>query len=146
MTNQEQIAKLQLALCLAENKCPCSEQPWDNLPCQSCSDHESHGDWCICHGTGEVPLLEGVREKCSDCNGTGRYPAMFGEDKGACYVCQGRGWVPTTDPFKYATAYKRRWDEAPLEVSSYPFAVSASIFGGELAFYSALAKALGVGQ
>ena len=79
-----------------------------------------------------VPLLEGVREKCPECDG-GKL-AIDG-----C-GCQGRSWVPRpllTDPWPWFKAIKAIWP-----VTGRP--PGWDISDGPLTLAQALAEALGV--
>ena len=140
----DQIVKLQLALCLAKGPCPsCGfySNPHVIAKCQTC------------HGTGKVPLLEGVREKCPS-----THTEHWNGDKWQlqdCDRCQGRGWVPSQELENYFEALRPLY--LAIEFScQFPGwtcrLVGRSLMTVEgpwadtpkLAFCSALAKALGV--
>lgn len=121
------IAALQLAL--ASIKCPNCRGKGKRLPTinvigplggaitslESCSD---------CSGSGF--LLQGVREKCYCDNGV-----VHASEDVECRTCQGRGWVPSIDPWK--------WFEAAQRAGLNP-----STCMTELAFFHALAAAVAV--
>ena len=138
MTDQEQIAKLQLALCLAKKECP------NHNPQSEAQDDYMGGQCRTCHGTTKVPLLEGVREKCRSCDGKGKRVWKF-NPKDVCPNCQGRAWVPNTDPFKYAIALYHLW-EHDVRHDQELLEIGFGVFKGELVLLSNIAKALGVGQ
>jgi len=59
-----------------------------------------------CKGTGKVPVFEGVRVKCPECDGSGQewsvdnYWKIFNlaiEEAVRCHLCQGRGYVGSLD-------------------------------------------------
>ena len=134
MTNE--MEKLQLALAMAGKECPTCEGTRVVRVC------DGGGDWQIwncevCHGTGKVPLLELVREKCPRCGGYGFLTEMGGDDI-LCSSCQGRGWIPSTDPWKWFEAVHKILDATEVAHLSW------AIWEGEQIFYTALAKALGV--
>ncbi|MBU0846878.1 hypothetical protein KKH23_06770 [Patescibacteria group bacterium] len=156
----DELARLQLALCLAEKECPECEGDClitsQDTPFKICDE---------CNTTGKVPLLEGVREKCphihyggfgetDSCAGCGvlwkakyyketnTYSGPNPEHGKGC-ECQGRGWVPPTDLFKYAKALYQIW-EHDVRYDQELLEIGFGVFKGELALLSNIAKALGV--
>ena len=133
------------ALCLLEKECPeCkgeghvflrkymdmgTEWKEEHTRCPTCTKEPG---MALFTTIGKVLLLEGVREKC-------QIPHIWVEKHPKECECQGRGWVPTTNPFKYAVAAGRG-----VGYTEEKERICWSIFDGELAFYSAFAKALGV--
>lgn len=121
----DKVEEYQLALCLAGTK--------------------------VVNSAGEerfVPLLEGVRAKCPLCRGATIISCdcvfdSIPHDRDNCPDCQGRGWIPSTDPWKWFGAFAK-WRLTITERQIPTLEVLASILNGELAFYQALAKALGV--
>ena len=98
---------------------------------------------CLLLDKDSKPLIEGVREKCPRCGGYGFLTEMGGDDI-LCSSCQGRGWIPSTNTFKYLEAVSN----PPLSIGySKLEAVAWATLCGELATLEALAKALrGLGQ
>lgn len=144
----DELARIQLALCLKEKECPACRPG-------GIAD-KSYGHFDLDHSSpGKVPLLEGVREKCPKCKGLKDYPLIPGT-YAACPTCNRRGWVPSTDPWKWFEAVMR----GGYDITFIPFGVpvrgfkcllkdsSGMIFQiedtTELAFFRALAQALGV--
>lgn len=125
------VAEYQLALCELMKECPYRPPGYGELL------GYNHMNCLTCHGTLEVPLLEGVREKCliAICHYLPDVPGWH-ENKD-CPVCQGRGWVPSKDPFKYFLAV-RQWDLPHLDYIE----ICWSIFRGELDTYKTMVEAL----
>lgn len=172
MTDQEQIAKYQLALCLAEGLCPeCKgeghvfskkylvatpSEGEEHKPCPTCVQENHTARFTT---IGNVPLLEGVREKCPLCEGTGidnhPHPPFPSLKAGPCKKCQGRGWVPAyrtpADVWKWFEVIPTNAEvKLPSSLNSWAArqrvvdCIYEAISKGPLAFFQALAKSLGV--
>ncbi len=141
------VVDYQLALCLLEKECPnWRHNPGKGLPRTDdiCPD---------CRETGRVPLLEGVREKCPSCLGAREH---LRDDMCLylCELCQGRGWIPSTDPLRYVEAVlsDKEWKHLTFWVDKQKKRFVCYLEGGheeeantlELSVLKALAQALGV--
>ena len=126
------IARLQLALCLADGPCP-------NIGyLDKTGKHQ--GD-CRCLGSGRVPLLEGVREKC-DCDYHIGRGGIWVSNAG-CPKCRGLGWGPSTDLW----AYIRGINDLPtniIGINEWENILCHELPRSKLEFYEVTAKALGV--
>ncbi len=128
------IPELQLAL--ASLKCPkCEGTSVYSAEDDGNKEAVTNSECSACHGSGF--LLEGVREKCP---GEKMYANHIRQ---GCYICQGRGWIPSTDLFKYAEALKDLWGNDVRHDNDF-LDIGWAIFQGPLAFYTALTTALGV--
>lgn len=138
-TDQEQIAKLQLALCLAVGPCP---EVTRGIEFAGPEFLGSHPLSCICGGSSKLPLLEGVREECSVCLKWNDWERQH--VKPPCPSCQGRGWVPSGNTFKYLEAYRELLAASKPSEYQLDDKVLAFTLYGELVTLEVLAKALGV--
>ncbi len=137
---EQEIARIQLALCLMEKECPKCQG--ELIESAEYAMARRNGILCPdCHGTGSVPLLEGVREKC-DCDyHIGRGGIWVSND--GCPKCRGLGWGPSTDLW----AYIRGIDDLPtniIGINEWENILCHELPRGKLEFYEATAKALGV--
>ncbi len=62
-------------------------------------DGQGHSPHGACYGSGQAPVFPLLRVKCyCECHG------YVADDvihlKASCWVCQGRGWTPETDPLR----------------------------------------------
>ncbi len=138
--SEQEIARIQLALCLKEKECP---------ECLGYRDPEATRECNVCLGSGKVPLLEGVREKCPTCLGHLYWVELPDGGRHLCVDCGRRGWVPSTDPFKYGKAFSV---VGLYLLRAEKDAVAAQVMVGEKDYYElmleilqeALTKALGV--
>ena len=80
-----------------------------------------------CHGTGRIPLLEGVREPCGGVD-------SYGCDGDNCTACHGLDWIPTEDAWRWL------WIAESKDVLAWSVSRTAEIFKYE--FYHALELAL----
>ena len=167
------VAEYQLALASLEKECPechgeCShtETEADGGEFGSCHDIEVACE--ACHGSGKVSLLNGVREKCpcidlyadtkshwEDLGGCDRcyFTTRGGDHPGHaadCRTCQGRGWVPTTDPWKWFEVMARMGAIEFYHEDGYWCEFRGLAYGPQLSLalvtFQAFAKTLGVGQ
>ena len=120
-----------------------------SLPCPKCigtGQYDSgdpmakvKGDYTCetCSGSGF--LLQGVRERCPICKGLPKYQ----EEDPDCSTCQGRGWIPSGNPFKYAKAFKAwgRGIENPM-VDRWEGRIGVAFFKGDLAYYEVTLEAI----
>ena len=128
-----EIETLRLRLCLAVGPCP---EVTRGIEFAGPEFLNSHPLSCICGGTGKVPLLEGVREKCR---------AIIGGHEVNCEVCQGRGWVPTTDLWKWFEAGQKCFAQESMAKQWLDWQeMKRKVHKGALVFFQAFAKHLGV--
>ena len=130
------VAEYQLALCELMKECPYRPPGYGELL------GYNHMNCLTCHGTLEVPLLEGVREKCPGIH----IKAIEGVDYFYCDDCEGRGWVASQDPWKWFGAIRQVAVNAKTGGDSYLFsklsAILGNVWAGENPFYQALTKSL----
>ena len=67
-----------------------------------------------CKGTGKVPMFEGVRQDCCECEDRGWFEGAFG--KYDCNTCDGRGWVPSKDFGQWVQAIRSLEDFSTITV------------------------------
>ena len=67
---------------------------------------------CVfCAGTGKVPVLPGLREPCSACNGVTKPCYVDGLHEHVCDKCKGRPWLPKQGrDALYEAMEKAEWD------------------------------------
>lgn len=91
-----------LEIAALETECPCHEF----FRCEDQDFRTSGGcniAGCQCHGTGKVPLVAGLRRAChvskdGECACRGGGDCGYCDDTNRCDWCQGRGWLPVSEP------------------------------------------------
>ena len=122
-----------LKLCLLEQKCPSHE--WTSIPGKVLEDGNQVADTlepcptCGNYLSGRIPLLDPklVRVECDSEECEAAIPVPGEEPE--CAVCQGRGWIPSVDPWAYVLA---AWQEVGFEKrQEVLWAITDSLYTGQ---------------